>query len=1097
MGFVHSGAWGNVGKREGELADVKVGSARPLARSRLTFGGAAFAACLLALGGCSDDGKGSFQIGGDLVISVRPNPVTFGAIATGVHDEKVVTIRHDGTSGTLNLRKVTFESASSELAIGQPSKTALEPGEETSFVVTYDPIDAVLDQGKIFIETNVPSPTTGNVTVEVPVQTVAQSGFLRAIPDPVEFGDVEVGQVVRKPVTLANIGSDDVTLTGVTVRNGIDGEPFSVSFLPTLPATFAPEETITFEVAYAPLRQGGDAGKAEIAFQVQGVTKEIPAVNLLGNGVGPRLVAFPNPVDFGWRALETAHTLPLTIANQGSKDLVITDLALAPGSSPTVSWDGFPSGGATIQPNKVLALTVVFEPTADMVQTSGPIATLVFTSNDLSNEGKAEVFVYGRSEVPLLQVNPPESVDFGFVAQNLANRRTVSLFNAGAAPLQVRSISLPDSAGNEFEIEADGWGPTANPPTAASLLPNEYREVRVKFTNRGGTSGSAFGKLRVESNDAARPQWDVDLKAQRAGAPTCDFRIVPGQLDFGTVARGNRRVMTANLVNVGSGDCSFHSALVNDCASFFGFFDGSCTDPITTPQLNGTSNYYKVTRTPPAIQGGLKAGQSYPLEVTFTPPDSAPIFGDDLTDYAGLLAVRVIDPYSGSVTPVIFPRPLGGASPYPPNLHARSGIAQLAVLPAEVDFGMTTVGCASQTIEVTAYNVGSAPLDLTDLKLQGCSPEFRIRSSPGLPKTLAVNGNEKVTVVYIPQDTSSDACGLAFYTNNEATPTIVVPLKGQGTYETEHTDVFTQTTGQDVDVLFVVDDSGSMDEEQSNLASNFQSFIAGAQTWNNDYHIAVTTTDLETVNGRFVAANGNKRFVTRPTASQFAANVKVGTNGSGDEKGLAAAQAALSLPNTADSGTTCGADTDCTAPERCWDGFCGGRNRGFLRPDAALEVVIVSDEEDHSPGDLAFYVNFFKSIKGIYNTNLFHLHAIVGPRGGCSSSAGSADAGERYINVASQTGGAIVSICDSSFAAGLSSIGDIAFGLRTQFFLGRIPEPSTITVKVGTSACDSRSGANWTYDVNSNSVVFAETGACMPQAGNRVEIKYKTICYLP
>lgn len=1051
-----------------------------------------------ALSGCSDDGQGGFTRGGDLLINVRPNPVTFGSVATGQHQEQIVTITHDGTNGTLSLRDVRFVSQGTELQIQPPAVSSLQPGESTTMLVTYDPVDSTPDSGTIYIETNVPSQTTGTLTVEVPVQTVAQSGYIRAIPNPVGFGDVEVGQQKAQTVTLLNIGSDDVTVEGIKVVNGIDGEPFWASSLPTLPVTFAPEESITFEVTYAPARHGGDLATADIEFTVQGLPQEMPGVALTGNGVGPQIQAFPNPVDFGWRTVGEEHRLPLTISNNGSRDLVVSEVAMAAGSSPTVTFEGMSATGTTVGPGDVAALTVVFAPTPDMQQTTGPIATLVFSSNDLSNDGRFEVNVFGRAEVGVLQVNP-EIIDFGYVAQNQTLDRVLSLFNAGTAPITIHAITLTDNPTGEFSIVADGWGPTAASPTPGILGPSESREVVVTFTNEGADSGVQWGMLRVASTDGARPDWDVQLKAQRAGSPTCEFAIVPAQLDFGTVARGARRTMTANLVNTGSGECSFDSWLVNDCASFFGFFEGVCGDPNTTQQTNGTSTYYRATSYPPAIQNGLKPGESYPIEITFTPPETAPIIGDELTDYAALLAVRIYDPYLGQE--VVFPRAINGS--YPPNLHAKSGIAQLAVLPSEVDFGLTTIGCHSQTIEVTAYNVGSAPLDLTDIKLQGCSPEFRITSSPGLPATLAVNGSDTVTVVYVPQDLGGDSCGLAFYTNNEVTPTIVVPLNGAGTYETEHTDEFTQITGQDVDVLFVVDNSGSMGDEQQNLASNFQSFIAGAATWQNDYHIGVTTTDLEGDNGRLMTAGSNARFVTSSTQSQFAANVKVGTGGSGDEKGLACAQAALSLPHTAGSGdpanlTACSSDNECTAPERCWDGYCGGRNRGFLREDAALEVVIVSDEEDASPADVNFYINFFKSIKGVYNENLFHLHAIVGDvPGGCQSNAGAASAGHRYAAVANATGGAVVSVCDSNFAAGLSSIGDIAFGLRTQFFLERLPEPSTITVEVASQGCASASGANWRYDEPSNSVVFDENGGCMPQAGQQVLIHYKTLCILP
>ncbi|MEC9073487.1 MAG: hypothetical protein VX938_13935, partial [Myxococcota bacterium] len=271
-----------------------------------------------------------------------------------------------------------------------------------------------------------------------------------------------------------------------------------------------------------------------------------------------------------------------------------------------------------------------------------------------------------------------------------------------------------------------------------------------------------------------------------------------------------------------------------------------------------------------------------------------------------------------------------------------------------------------------------------------------------------------------------------------------------------------------------------------------------AATWSNDYHLGVTTTDLESSGGRLL---GEPRYVepsTPQSVSKFQSNVKVGTNGSGTEQGLAAAQMAVSLPNIADSNTACATDAECDNGEGCYDGFCGGPNRGFLRKDASLELVFLSDEEDQSPGALDFYIKFFKDLKGFFNDNLFHAHAIVGPSGGCSSGSGDAAAGNRYIELANQTGGNVISICEPNFAAGLASIGEIAFGLKVQFFLTRVADPPTIAVSVNGSNCSATSGGstNWTYDQASNSVVFSEVGGCMPQPGQTVIIEYDTICFL-
>jgi hypothetical protein len=154
-------------------------------------------------------------------------------------------------------------------------------------------------------------------------------------------------------------------------------------------------------------------------------------------------------------------------------------------------------------------------------------------------------------------------------------------------------------------------------------------------------------------------------------------------------------------------------------------------------------------------------------------------------------------------------------------------------------------------------------------------------------------------------------------------------------------------------------------------------------------------------------------------------------------------------------------------------------------------LVFVSDEEDQSPGPLNFYIDFFKSIKGFANENMMHAHAIVGDApGGCDSNSGSADAGNRYIEVAHETGGEVGSICATNFSSVLASIGDVAFGLKVQFFLSAVAESGTVKVWVDGSECL----FGWNYQEDSNSVIFDENGVCMPQEGQVIDIYYKMLC---
>lgn len=1079
---------------------------------------------LVAAPSCSDtapgdegDGTG-FIIGDQIVLSIEPESITFGDVAVGASASQEVTLRHLGDKGTMRLRNMVIASVSNEFKLDAPADLTLEPGESLKFTVTYSPLDDIVDTGKVTFDTNISLASGGTLVGEVPIASLKPYGQIVAQPSVLDFGAVPGGTAKTEVINFRSIGTLAVTVTAIKLK-AAGVTDFAIESMPTLPHDIKADGTFDVTVSYTPTQGDVDSVQLQLDYEADGTVLET-TVLLKGTEISPRMVVFPNPINFGKVDPGVEHTIPLSISNQGSQALVIDDIVIETQGdwSYTVTLDGAPAFPVTLSDSTPVGLTVKFNPPANMPVLTAPIASVRIDSNDPAGSGVTQVPVFGSPQAPSLQVQPGDLVDFGFIAQNQISTRSVTLFNAGTADLVITQVTQQDDTGvnaGEYAIKnADLWGPTSAPATSVTLAGGENAQLNLTFTNNGASTGTAWGTLQIESTDPATPTWTVNLKAQRAGSPTCEVQLVPDQVDYGIIPRGFTKTLTFNLVNVGSGSCGYLNSFVNDCSGWGGgFFTTTCTDPNTTIQTDGNSDEYKVTEEPFSAAGNLKPGQSYPIKVTFTPPDSAPLFGDEFEDYAALLAVRVTHPYTtdGSIETIIWPKDTNGT--YPPNLHAKSGIAELSVFPGDIEFGLTTIGCHSQTLTINAYNVGSAPLDMTSFELQGCSPEFKLKNYPpltepdgngGFKKTLQPDEGVQFDLNYSPQDEGSDTdgdgvpdqadeCALAIYTNGSNTPAAVVPLSGIGTFETEHTDEFIQTSGQDVDVLFVVDNSGSMGEEQSNLSGNFSQFINEALTWSNDYHLAVVTTDIE---GDGAVFQGSPRVVTPATASSFANNVKVGTSGSGTEQGMLAAQLALSLPLVSDSSTVCTTDQDCSAPDGCIDGMCGGPNRGFLRKEAALEIVFLSDEEDQSPSDLSFYENFFKNIKGFFNSNLLHVHAIVGPPGGCSSSGGDAASGNRYWDLAAATGGNQISICEPDFATGLKSIGEIAFGLKVQFFLSRVPDPTTIDVKVNNVPCDSAGGANWLYDSASNSVVFKEDGACMPQPGDPVWMHYQTICFL-
>jgi hypothetical protein len=163
-----------------------------------------------------------------------------------------------------------------------------------------------------------------------------------------------------------------------------------------------------------------------------------------------------------------------------------------------------------------------------------------------------------------------------------------------------------------------------------------------------------------------------------------------------------------------------------------------------------------------------------------------------------------------------------------------------------------------------------------------------------------------------------------------------------------------------MDILVVIDDSGSMAEEQGNLATNFPRFVEVLDAYLNtdgvplDYRIGVTTTGRPTTvritfppmfpippmemmengpNGELLMSSScgmSRRWIERvdpDVAGTFSCIANVGTMGSSIEMPLLMTQRAVT------------------------DRVADGTNEGFLRPDALLAVVILTDENDCSRTD--------------------------------------------------------------------------------------------------------------------------------------------------
>ncbi len=274
------------------------------------------------------------------------------------------------------------------------------------------------------------------------------------------------------------------------------------------------------------------------------------------------------------------------------------------------------------------------------------------------------------------------------------------------------------------------------------------------------------------------------------------------------------------------------------------------------------------------------------------------------------------------------------------------------------------------------------------------------------------------------------------------------------------TDTFEQAPISPVDLLFVVDDTSSMGQEQQALAMAFAPLTAALPTSGVSWQIGVIA---GTGNGKMIGAPYVLTESTPDVRSVFSERLKVGTRGRPPEAALYAATLALDEARE------------------------GGANQGFRRPDASLHVVFVSDDDDHSDAGLgADPVASFLDRLALESEvdRAVVVSAVAGDTPlGCTSERGAARPGARYAELVDRTGGVFESICGASFVGLAGRLLDVSVEPATRFPLSQLPEAGSVRVVVDGLAVD---GTSLTIEQGVAWLVFASP----PPVGAEVEVTY-------
>jgi hypothetical protein len=279
---------------------------------------------------------------------------------------------------------------------------------------------------------------------------------------------------------------------------------------------------------------------------------------------------------------------------------------------------------------------------------------------------------------------------------------------------------------------------------------------------------------------------------------------------------------------------------------------------------------------------------------------------------------------------------------------------------------------------------------------------------------------------------------------------------GQGSASNQKSESFVQKgEGSGVlDILVVVDTSGSMKEEQLNLASKLSPLLQYVSS--SQWRIGVVTTDP-----REGCMRGLINHSDPNASSAYAAAVAAGTQGSGNERGILQAVNGL----------------------RCNGG-------SWLRPNSTVAVLIVSDEDNCSNGldcagepwaSSSYLIDYLDSIRQVgVNARVYGIvWRSTDSAAQCSTGY---NQGNIYSDLVTQTGGTLGSICETDYTPTLHAISkNISVILKNQFALAYAPTAGSVKVYVNGALITNG------YSLSGNVIEFQSA----PAAGSTIKVDYE------
>lgn len=600
--------------------------------------------------------------------------------------------------------------------------------------------------------------------------------------------------------------------------------------------------------------------------------------------------------------------------------------------------------------------------------------------------------------------------------------------------VQVGDAAIEDRAqGLDVDLTDLHNSPDATLEDALSIVPDAIADLDAALAGDANSLDSAVADNT--SSDAALladAGWpdstglDLDVANDSSIDPGCQLQLEPQALNLGEVVVGQSAEFIMTL-EAQSGSCAVSGLSLDPPRS-----DVTLLSPQDWPQT-------------------LQAGETLGLHYVFAPTATG--------------ALDVVVQVQASLTT---------SARLQAQAIANDDVNCLHFVQTSLDFGQVPQDCP-QALNLAVRNDCYLRRQVQSVQIDGADV---FSNATSLPLDIAANQTGFLRIVLDAGSAGLQSARLsAVQGNGDNLGGGTVALLADVVSSASVTDIFVQGGLEPVDMVIVVDDSGSMQDAQEQLARDIATLSDAWLADGVDFHIGVTTTDMTDYvlvggpQGKFIPLDEEHPVLTTQSndlAQRLPDAILAGTDGSGTERGLDAAIAALS-------------------PELLAD-----RNAGFLRPQAQLALLFVSDEDDQGTVPVQQIAEQLRVIKAALGANALSVGAIVGPGpNGCgdSSSGISAEAGRRYLQLVAALSGKAVSLCEPSWTDFLQSWADISAGQRAVFFARNDVQASPEVLVNGMAQVRNQ---DYSWDSARNAVVFRL--GHIPLAGQEVELRYSPVC---